>query len=54
MMVASLLPESFKEDFPECIEDLEKKPGHPYFSWFVWREGNDRKVDVESNTVKRK
>ena len=31
MLVASLLPESFGEDFPECIEDLEKKPGHPYF-----------------------
>ena len=50
-LVASLLPESFKEDFPECIEDLEKKSGHPYFSWFVWNRDN-LEEDVESDTVK--
>ena len=32
----SLLPESFKEDFPECIEDLEKKPQYPYLRYVVW------------------
>ena len=35
-IAASFIPETFKQPFPECIEDVEKRRSHPYFSWRVW------------------
>ena len=33
---ASLLPETFRQDFPDTAEDMERRPRQPYFSWKVW------------------
>ena len=41
---SSFLPESYKEEFPECIEDVERRRRYPYFSWRVWRY---KKVEEE-------
>ena len=35
-IASSLLPESHKQDFPECIEDIEKREKFKFFSWKVW------------------
>ncbi len=35
-VATSFLPESYKEEFPECVEDIERRPRYPYFSWRVW------------------
>ncbi len=37
MVAASFLPESYKEEFPECISDIDRRPKYPYFSWRVWK-----------------
>jgi len=35
-VTASFIPETYKQPFPECIEDMERRPSYPYFSWRVW------------------
>ena len=35
-ITASFIPETYKQPFPECIEDMERRPSYPYFSWRVW------------------
>ena len=35
-ITTSFIPETFKQPFPECIEDIERRESHPYFSWRVW------------------
>lgn len=52
LVTASFLPESFKQDFPECIEDLENMGKNPYFSWFVWKkDGEDDDKEKESKST---
>ena len=46
----SLLPETFKQEFPECIEDVEKIPSYPFFSFKVWEQGE--KVDTKEEKQK--
>lgn len=36
-ITASFIPETFKQPFPDCIEELETRPSYPYFSWRVWQ-----------------
>lgn len=36
-VVTMFLPESYKEDFPECIGDVERRKQYPFFSWKVWK-----------------
>jgi hypothetical protein len=46
MVAASFLPESFKEDFPDSVKDMDKRENNPYFSWFIWKKnkkGEDKK-----------
>ena len=35
-ITVSFIPETFKQPFPECIEDIERRQVHSYFSWRVW------------------
>ena len=35
-IAATFLPETFKQPFPENVDDIEKRKIHPYFSWRVW------------------
>lgn len=35
-VTASFLPESHKIDFPETVEDIEKRRWNDYFTWRVW------------------
>jgi hypothetical protein len=52
LVTASFLPESFKQDFPECIKDLENMGKNPYFSWFVWKkDGEDDDKEKESKST---
>jgi hypothetical protein len=37
-LAASFVPETFKQPFPECIEDIEERKISPYFSWRVWQK----------------
>lgn len=36
IIATSFVPESYKQDFPECIEDISKRPNFPFFSFKVW------------------
>ncbi len=42
MVAASFLPESYKQHFPECVDDLATIYQYPYFSWFVWRRRGEK------------
>ena len=37
-ITVSFIPETFKQPFPECIEDIERRETHSYFSWRVWNK----------------
>ncbi len=39
-IASSFIPESYGEDFPETIEDIEKRRKHKFFSWKVWEDSN--------------
>ena len=48
-LAASFVPETYREDFPECIADMENRKYHPYFSWFVWkRKSKQEKYGVDN------
>ena len=36
-LTASFVPETFKQPFPETIEEVEARKTYPYFSWKVWK-----------------
>ena len=36
IIVTLLLPETFQEPLPECLEDVNDRKQHPFFSWKVW------------------
>ena len=35
-VAASFLPETFRTELPDTINDIEKRPRYPYFSFKVW------------------
>ncbi len=48
IMASSFIPESYKEDFPECVEDIERRKKHPYFSWRVWIKQEEKDGEKET------
>lgn len=36
-IATTFVPETLKQEFPECVEDLVKSKRYPYFSWRVWK-----------------
>ena len=38
VMTTLLLPETFMEPLAECLEDVEGRKRHPFFSWKVWSD----------------
>ena len=38
VVATSFVPETFKQEFPESVEDIEKRKKHPYLSWRVWKQ----------------
>ena len=48
MLAASLIPETFKQPLPECVEDIENIPHHPYLSWRVWKHVEDESPPPKS------
>ena len=36
-LVASFIPETFKQPFPETIDEVQARKSYPYFSWKVWK-----------------
>ena len=49
IIAASLIPETFKEPFPECLEDVERRPIHPFFSFRVWeKKEKEEKADEKT------
>eukprot|EP00095_Tigriopus_kingsejongensis_P011896 maker-scaffold111_size354240-snap-gene-0.15 protein:Tk11896 transcript:maker-scaffold111_size354240-snap-gene-0.15-mRNA-1 annotation:"solute carrier family 22 member 1" len=37
MIATTLVPETYMQEFPECIADVKKRQKHPYLSWKVWK-----------------
>ena len=37
-LATSFIPETFKQPFPECIEDVDRRKTYKYFSWRVWSQ----------------
>ncbi|TRY77763.1 hypothetical protein TCAL_10421 [Tigriopus californicus] len=35
-ITTSFVPETLKQEFPECVEDLARSKRYPYLSWRVW------------------
>ena len=38
VVISSFIPETHKQDFPETVEDMERREYHPYFSFRVWKK----------------
>jgi len=54
MAASSFLPESLGQDFPESVEDILRRPKHPYFSWRVWKKvekEEDGKEELEALNI---
>lgn len=43
-IATSLVPETFKQDFPDCVEDLVQSKRYPYLSWRIWKSENNKKT----------
>ena len=48
-LATSFLPESLKQDFPECVEDVENRKKHKFFSWRVWKNNHQNKEEKEDS-----
>ena len=46
MIATFLLPETFHEPLPECIEDIDVRKIHPFLSWRVWLKEEEDTEDV--------
>ena len=52
-IASAFLPESFKQEFPNSIEDIESRPEFPFWSWRVWKESKASKGGNEMTTVSK-
>ena len=48
IIATCFVPESYKQGFPECIEDIAKRPNFPFFSFKVWdQQDNEEKKPAQ-------
>jgi hypothetical protein len=48
-LATMLLPETFQEPLPECLEDVEHRKSHPFFSWKVWIKPESEKQNIDES-----
>ena len=44
-----LLPETFQEPLPECLEDVASRKSHKFLSWKVWIKEEEEKQELNDN-----